>query len=190
LDDIYGSLRLLEQRENIQIDLLVICGDFQSIRNEADMYCMAVPDKYREIGSFWKYYSGIEKAPYPTVFIGGNHEASNYLWELYHGGWVSDNIYYLGHAGVIQFGSVRIGGLSGIYRDKEYAKGHYEKSPYSPATIRSSYYVREYDVKKLLQINQPLDVFISHDWPRGVERYGDVVDLVRKKNFFKDEVKG
>jgi hypothetical protein len=27
----------------------------------------------------------LEVAPYPTIFIGGNHEASNYLWEL----WVS-----------------------------------------------------------------------------------------------------
>jgi lariat debranching enzyme len=25
-------------------------------------------------------------APYPTLFIGGNHEACNYLWELYYGG--------------------------------------------------------------------------------------------------------
>jgi hypothetical protein len=25
----------------------------------------------------------LEVAPYPTIFIGGNHEASNYLWELW-----------------------------------------------------------------------------------------------------------
>ncbi|KAG1121726.1 hypothetical protein G6F42_012152 [Rhizopus arrhizus] len=109
LDDIYGSIRLVEQRENCKIDLVLICGDFQSLRNEADTECMAVPDKYKELGTFWKYYSGRVQAPYPTIFIGGNHEASNYLWELYHGGWVCDNIYYLGHAGVINFGGLRIG---------------------------------------------------------------------------------
>jgi len=31
-----------------------------------------------------------------TIFIGGNHEASNYLQELPYGGWVAHNIYYLG----------------------------------------------------------------------------------------------
>jgi hypothetical protein len=32
--------------------------------------------------SFYKYYSGEKKAPVLTIFIGGNHEASNHLWEL------------------------------------------------------------------------------------------------------------
>lgn len=43
---------------------------------------MAVPVKYRRMGTFWKYYTGKAVAPYLTIFIGGNHEASNYLWEL------------------------------------------------------------------------------------------------------------
>ena len=54
--------------------------------------------------------------------VGGNHEASNYLWELYYGGWVAPNIYYLGHAGVVRFGGLRIGGLSGIFMDHNYRK--------------------------------------------------------------------
>ena len=52
--------------------------------------------------------------------VGGNHEASNHLWELYHGGWVAPNIYYLGHAGVVNFGGARIAGLSGIFNDRHY----------------------------------------------------------------------
>lgn len=50
------------------------------------------------MASFWKYYGGHEGqvAPVLTVFVGGNHEASNHLWELFHGGWVAPNIYYLG----------------------------------------------------------------------------------------------
>lgn len=43
-----------------------------------------------------RYYSGEKKAPILTIFIGGNHEASNYLQELPYGGWVAPNIYYLG----------------------------------------------------------------------------------------------
>jgi lariat debranching enzyme len=30
-----------------------------------------------------RYYSGKAKAPMLTIVIGGNHEASNYMWELY-----------------------------------------------------------------------------------------------------------
>ena len=52
--------------------------------------------------------------------VGGNHEAANHLWELYYGGWVAKNIFYMGHAGVINFGGTRIGGLSGIYNGKHY----------------------------------------------------------------------
>ncbi|KAI8079866.1 Metallo-dependent phosphatase-like protein, partial [Halteromyces radiatus] len=182
LDDIYGTIKLLEQKDNIKVDLVLICGDFQAIRNRADLLCMAVPEKYRELGTFWKYYAGLVKAPYPTIFIGGNHEASNYLWELYHGGWVCDNIYYLGNAGVIQYNGIRIGGLSGIFGGRDYYTGHYEHSPYSPSDLRSVYHYREYDVKKLLQIRQPMDIFLSHDWPRGVERYGDLASLLQVRS--------
>lgn len=150
---------------------------------------MSVPAKYRELGTFWKYYSGRIQAPYPTIFIGGNHEASNYLWELYHGGWVSDNIYYLGHSGVINFGGLRIGGISGIAKENDYKKGHYEKSPYNGVEIKSAYHVREYDVKKILQVQEPVDIFLSHDWPRGIERYGDLGHLMRIKKYFVKEVR-
>jgi lariat debranching enzyme len=42
--------------------------------------------RYREINTFYKYYSGEKLAPILTIFIGGNHEASNHNWELYYGG--------------------------------------------------------------------------------------------------------
>ncbi|OAD78888.1 hypothetical protein PHYBLDRAFT_176896 [Phycomyces blakesleeanus NRRL 1555(-)] len=189
LDNIYGTIKLLEQRENCKIDLVLICGDFQAIRNTSDMECMSVPPKFRELGTFWKYYSGLAKAPYPTIFIGGNHEASNHLWELYHGGWVCENIYYLGHAGVINYKGVRIGGISGIFKSNDYRKGHYETSPYTPQTIKSVYHVRDYDVQKVLQIQKPVDIFLSHDWPRGIERFGDVGELLRVKTFFREEAR-
>jgi hypothetical protein len=39
---------------------------------------------------------------------------------MYYGGWVAPNIWYLGAAGVINFGGARIGGLSGIFNDRHY----------------------------------------------------------------------
>lgn len=62
---------------------------------------MSVPEKYLDMGDFHKYYSGGKIAPFLTIFIGGNHEASNYLRELYYGGWAAPNIYYLGSSGII-----------------------------------------------------------------------------------------
>ena len=56
----------------------------------------------------------IDPSPYPSV--GGNHEAANYLWELYYGGWAAPSIYFLGFSGCVKFGGLRIAGLSGIYK--------------------------------------------------------------------------
>ncbi|XP_057459066.1 lariat debranching enzyme [Lotus japonicus] len=188
LDKVYKTLQHMEKTQNTKIDLLLCCGDFQAVRNENDLKSLNVLPKYREMKSFWKYYSGLEVAPYPTIFIGGNHEASNYLWELYYGGWVAPNIYYLGAAGVVRFGNIRIGGLSGIFNGRHYNLGHFERPPYDQSTIRSVYHVREYDVQKLNQVQEPIDIFLSHDWPVRITDYGDWEELVRKKSYFKQEI--
>lgn len=145
--------------------------------------------KYREIGDFHDYYSGARTAPYPTIFIGGNHEASNYLWELYYGGWVAPNIYYMGAANVIRFGPLRIVGMSGIWKGYNYKKPHHERLPYSNDDIKSIYHIRELDVRKLLQIRTQTDIGISHDWPRAIEWHGDHRTLFRKKDMFESESK-
>ncbi|KAI3891635.1 hypothetical protein MKX03_021979 [Papaver bracteatum] len=160
LDNVYATLLHSEKVENTKIDLLICYGDFQAVRNDKDLESINVKSEYRRMNSFWKYYSGQEVAPFPTIFIGGNHEASNYLWELYYGGWAAPNIYFLGFAGVIKFGNLRIGGLSGIYKAHHYHLGHY------------------YDVYKLMQVEEPIDIFLSHDWPVGITDYGDWQQLV------------
>ena len=45
------------------------------------------------------------------------------MWELYHGGWLAENIYYLGAAGSVMVNGFRIIGASGIYKDHDYGKG-------------------------------------------------------------------
>ena len=157
-------------------------------------------DKYRTMNSFHKYYSGEKVAPVTTIFIGGNHEASNHLKELYvfmvgetsgvkwcgvgggrrvsvvfnplslfvvlfllslscpflfcrqHGGWVCPNIYYLGHSGVLNFGGLRIAGVSGIFKGYHFRKGYFEKLPYSDDDMRSVYHMRELEILKLSQV--------------------------------------
>ncbi|XP_062572881.1 lariat debranching enzyme A-like [Saccostrea cucullata] len=188
LDKIYETLEYIEKKNSIKINLLLICGDFQAVRNVSDLQCMAVPQHYQKLNTFYKYYSGEKKAPYLTVFIGGNHEASNYLQELPYGGWVAPNIYYMGYAGVIQFAGIRIGGLSGIFKGRDYNKGHFEHVPYDNETKRTVYHVRSFDVFRLKQISRPVDIFLSHDWPRGIYNFGNVNMLLKKKQYFREEV--
>lgn len=84
-------------------------------------------------------------APILTVFVGGNHEAANHLRELYvalsmavtvinphvhhshhsryYGGWAAPNIFFLGYSGVLNYGGLRIGGFSGIFKRYDFFKG-------------------------------------------------------------------
>ncbi|KAK9537314.1 hypothetical protein VZT92_004943 [Zoarces viviparus] len=188
LDKIYETIGYLEKKEGVKVELLLCCGDFQAARNEGDMMCMAIPPKYRSMQTFYKYYSGEKKAPVLTIFIGGNHEASNHMQELPYGGWVAPNIYYLGYAGVVRFKGIRIGGASGIFKSHDYRRGHHEFPPYNPNTLRSVYHIRNIEVFKLKQIQMPVDIFMSHDWPRGIYHYGSTAELLRKKKFLRQEV--
>lgn len=43
---IYASITRMEEATGKKVDLLICCGDFQAVRNKADLRCMAVPQKY------------------------------------------------------------------------------------------------------------------------------------------------
>jgi hypothetical protein len=136
----------------------------------------------------------------------------------YHGGWLAPNIYYLGHAGSVIVNGIRISGASGIYKSHDFHKGmgcsnyaldftvliqrapntgHFERVPYDRSTVRSAYHTRKYDIHRLSHLtpratsdenNDQVDIFLSHDWPIGVTRFGDEKTLLRKKQFFTEEV--
>eukprot|EP01103_Thecamoeba_quadrilineata_P015268 TRINITY_DN4766_c0_g1_i4.p1 TRINITY_DN4766_c0_g1~~TRINITY_DN4766_c0_g1_i4.p1 ORF type:complete len:205 (-),score=13.47 TRINITY_DN4766_c0_g1_i4:81-695(-) len=188
LDIIYNTLSFIEQLDGIKFDLLLCCGDFQAVRNQTDLDTMACPPKYRTMNSFYKYYSGEKKAPVLTIFVGGNHEATNHLWELYFGGWAAENIYYLGHSGVVDFGGLKIAGYSGIYNHKHFNNGYFEKYPLSQSDNRSVYHVRKFEAFKLLLMKNQIDIFLSHDWPQGIVHSGDYQRLFRQKPHFREEV--
>ena len=203
LERIYASLAQAEaQCGGSKVDLLICCGDFQAVRNRSDLHCMAVPDRFKAMNTFHRYYSGELVAPVLTVFIGGNHEAANHLQELYYGGWAAPNIYFMGFSGVVRFGGLRIAGLSGIFKSGDYNRGYYEVPPYDRSSVRSIYHVRKFEEMKLAMLGRRrasraelprdpgaiADIFISHDWPRGIARHGNTAQLLRKKKYFRKEV--
>ncbi|TYJ28461.1 hypothetical protein E1A91_A07G261900v1 [Gossypium mustelinum] len=187
LDKVYDTIKYIENTRNIKIDLLLCYGDFQAVRNGKDMDSLNVAPKYREMKSFWKYCSGQEVAPVPTIFIGGNNEASNYLWELYYGGWAAPNIYLLGYAVVVKFGNIRIDGLSGIYNVRNYCLG-WRVPPYNDNTIRSVYHVREYDVHKLMHLEKLIDIFFHTIGRSASLIMGTGNNLFAAKKHFKGEI--
>lgn len=194
LDAIYSTVHASERASGKVVDLVLCCGDFQAVRNLDDLECMACPPKYRALCDFYKYYSGAVRAPIPTVFVGGNHEASAYLLELRHGGWAAPNVYYLGFAGVCRFAGLRIAGLSGIFDARDYTRPRFEAPPYDRSSMRSAYHVRAADAARLGALadaagGSAADVLLTHDWPQHVSAHGDEAWLLRKKPFFKDDVR-
>ncbi|OWY97397.1 Lariat debranching enzyme B [Phytophthora megakarya] len=194
LDDIYATVNFVNEMDpENPVELLLCCGDFECMRNMRDLETLACPPKYRALHAFHRYYKQEKTAPVLTIFVGGNHEASGYLKELHYGGWVAPNMFYLGAAGVVNVAGLRIAGLSGIYKQQHYTAGHFESQPFDNNTMRSVYHVRELEVFQLSHIQQvdktSLGVFLSHDWPRGIEQYGNIPQLLHRKPFFEQEIR-
>lgn len=177
----YRSAKLTPAQE---IYVLLGCGDVQTLRNATDFHVLSVTDKYKAIGDFHAYHSKRKVTPILTIVIGGNHEASNYLQEVYYGGWVALNIYYLGAAGVVnvckritapagstRISSLRIAGNSGIYQAGHYQMGRYERPTYDRQDLRSVYHTHEVKVRHLQALaiapavdgNPAVDIMLFHE---------------------------
>jgi lariat debranching enzyme len=157
------------------------------MRTEDDLQFLSCPDKYKEMGQFHLYYKTKLTAPYLTIFIGGNHEASNVLNDHYYGGWICENIFYLGRAGVINYKGLKIAGISGIYKPNDYYKGHYEKDLIKD--IKSIFHVREFEICKLAHLTPlTIDIIMSHDWPTGNVNKKDFKDILSVKKHWREEL--
>lgn len=160
------------------VDLILCCGDFQALRSIYDLASMCSPERHRKLGTFHEYYKDDLKVPL-TIVIGGNHESSAYMAELFYGGWLAPNIYYLGVGGSVIVNGLRIAGASGIFsRPDLFNKGHYERVPLSESDARSIYHLRSYTEDRL-SLLPPVDIFLSHDWPVDITEFGDQADLLR-----------
>jgi len=187
LDFLYSELAVKEAQTGRKCDLLLCTGDFQAMRDQIDLETLSCPEKYRRMGDFWKYYVGMCEAPVLTVVIGGNHEAVGYMREMSLGGWLAPNILYLGEAGVVTIGSLRIAGLSGIYRHEDYSLPALQPPLYGKK-LKEGYAVKSYSVANLMQVSGSVDLFLTHDWPQHVAYKGDTDALLQRKPFLQRDL--
>lgn len=54
LENIYDTIEFIQKKDNIKVDLLICCGDFQATRNLNDLNTMAIPKKFHDICTFYK----------------------------------------------------------------------------------------------------------------------------------------
>ena len=174
IQKMYNDIQSYSKLHNKHIDLVLCTGDFECMISKNDLNYLSCPPKYKHMGDFYKYYEGYLPTPYTTIFIGGNHEASNILNDHFYGGYICDKIYYLGRSGVVKYKGVRIAGVSGIFNVYDYKKGYYERNLLEKGNMKSVFHVREFDIVKLAHLTGSVDVMVSHDWPSGVVDVRDV----------------
>jgi lariat debranching enzyme len=186
----HGELNELYRALAPGVDLVLVAGDFQALRNRTDLRTISVPDKYKRLGDFHEYYSGKRRAPVLTVFIGGNHECSSYLQELRYGGFVAPNIFYLGEFGAVRYRGLVIAGQSGIWNEHSFMQRD-AVLPYNASTLRSAYHTRAKTFVKSYLMHTPgktIDVALSHDWPQGIAYSGNLGQLLKQKPFFRADI--
>lgn len=66
--------------------------------------------------------------------------------------------------------------------------GYYELPPYNHHDLHSVFHVRVMDVLRLSALRRPLDVFVSHDWPRNISKHGNEAQLLRVKPFLRADI--
>ena len=184
LKKLYTDLLEYQSKNNINIDLVLCTGDFECMITEEDLNYLSCPLKYKHMGDFHKYYSGLLPTPFLTIFIGGNHEASNILNEFFYGGYITEKIYYLGRSGIINYKGIIIGGVSGIFNQKDYLKGHYEKEINS--NTKSIFHQREFELAKISNYSKKIDIFMTHDWPNDIINKNDINNICKIKTYWND----
>ena len=166
-EKLVNTIDEVEQAQGAKPDLIIVLGDSQTMRTEADLDSFACPPKFRLMHTFYKLYNGEIKMPVPTIVVGGNHEAMDWLYLLPFGGWLAPNVFYTGRANSLIFGDITISSISGLYnRPDQYFRPVNEKYPIRSNDIQSSYHIRAFSDFQLLGLSNT-QIMVSHDWPSG-----------------------
>ena len=154
----------------VRPDVVLQVGDFEPHRHEADVATMAAPSRYRKVGSFPDFHQGRARFPCPVVFIGGNHEPYGFLEHHRDGAELAPGCRYLGRAGMLEHGGLRIAGLSGIWRQDTWLAGRPSVAVIERTKKKRYTGFTPADIDHLLEICEkaPPHVLLLHEWPRLV----------------------
>lgn len=176
-------LQTVERKLGINLGFVLQVGDLEPVRDETDLETVACPEKYRHIGDFPQVVAGVIPIPWPTYFIGGNHEPHRFLEAMPDGGMVAPNCHYLGRVFAGPLEGLEVAGLSGIFS----AKWHDHARPVfgedaKIALKRWTYFCQD-DVDQLVRLakGREIDVLLLHDWPRGMVTSSNL-DSLRRRN--------
>ena len=93
--------------------------------------------------------------------------------------------YFFGYCGVIDLVDgnenkvLTIGGVSGIFKERNYFKGRFERPPYNNYEKRSVYHIRNIDEFRLNSMPpRSVDIMLSHDWPSEIHKFGNKDELM------------
>jgi lariat debranching enzyme len=168
------------------IDLIIVTGDAQTMRNDDDLHSFHCPLKYRKLGTFYKLLNGELTPPCLILVIGGNHEACDFLHVLPFGGWLAPGVFFLGRAASLRFGTLTITGLSGIFNDEDFWRPVDESFPLrSVSEILSAVHYRCFSFFQLMALSGT-DLMLSHDWPSGVAACHGGAFLRTRKGYLVD----
>jgi hypothetical protein len=159
----HAMVRLLtewETRHGQRLSFVLQTGDFEPVRDAADLASMPVPEKYRKLGDFSAYHTERAEFPWPVWFVAGNHEPFAFLGGLPKGGRVARNCYYLGRSGQRDIGCLRVAWLGGISTQT----GPLDKM--ESRRWKSHAYFTERDVDHAMAYGKT-DILLLHDWPQG-----------------------
>ena len=144
------------------LDFVLQVGDFEPHRDETDLVTMAAPAKYRDLGDFPAFARGDAQFPWPVYFIGGNHEPYGFLEILPDGGEVAPRCHYIGRAGLVEIGALRVAGLSGIFQPHLFNEKRPDVAQFGSKSNKDWIGWNEGDIEELLTLGRA-DIFLLHE---------------------------
>ena len=153
-----------EKSRKKSLGFVLQVGDFEPHRDEADLATMAAPAKYRDLGDFPIFARGDASFPWPTYFIGGNHEPYGFLETLPDGGQVAPDCHYIGRANSVEIGELKVAGLSGIFQPHLFNETRPDIAQFGSKSNKDWIVWNEGDIEQLLNLGRA-DILLLHEWP-------------------------
>jgi Icc-related predicted phosphoesterase len=165
-----------------ELSAILQVGDAEPQRTQAEADLVPGPAKYRKLGDFHEVVDGEIVFPAPLYFIAGNHDPFPALDAdgglVGGGGAWGPNVAYLGRAGMVGIGGLKVAFLSVIHGERTFREAG-EGRLRAAAGKRAGHYTPAELAVAHEALTQGALVLVAHDWPTGlseVSRFGATGD--------------